>query len=379
MEGNDEMTYFLVLAGFCSAMVKKKSQIVTILLAVLVWIMFGWSSGNADYEIHLSRFVNYSRASAFTELLYTQLMRLFNSLGLDYAHFLIVISALFAIGLFYLAKKWSYAPAFVLGMYFIFPACIDVVQVRYSLAGIVNLFALYFLLNTDEKKIRGRFFKNEIIFCALVIVASLLHVSSIVFLLFVVVRRFDIKKTILYTAIVSFILAAGKIGVIQSIIGKLPGMSEKMARVLMGAEAYVALDERKAIIRILFFASAFIILLLMTRRRIRKKEEIDIKLDEWIANVMKINIVALTLIPLVTYTVDFYRIQQSLCILNYCALSWYFYPLKSGRALTASKKNVIFSILVIIVCIINLYLLVLRSTNINTVFFPYFDNNTLLH
>lgn len=62
-------------------------------MLVFLWILFAFSYGNADYNIHLRKYTQYQFLNSQTEWLYNQLMVFFNRLGLSYRGFLIIVSA----------------------------------------------------------------------------------------------------------------------------------------------------------------------------------------------------------------------------------------------------------------------------------------------
>ena len=88
------MTYgiaiiFIIMCLIC----KRNNKVAFIFGLVVLWILFGWSSRNADYSIYLDRFYNYDATiSEITEPLFTNLMKVFNVINFDYQTFLIIIS-----------------------------------------------------------------------------------------------------------------------------------------------------------------------------------------------------------------------------------------------------------------------------------------------
>lgn len=363
------MLYILVPVVILLALVKWKSNRVFFVTLMLMWILLGWSSGNADYSIHLGRFNNYEQNSGFTEILYTALMRFANGLGFTYPQFLPVMTlwVILVIGL--LAKK-SKAPAFVLALYMMFPICMDAVQVRYTFAGSVVLLGLYYLINEKSKY-------GEIVFASCIILATLLHISSIVFLLFLPVKRFDIRKTAIYTLSISAVLYLSQARFMIGILRKLPGMGEKISRVLsMSATRYTWITILKTDFRVIVFFLQFIIIILYVRKRLRKRNNNEGK--NFIENVIKLNIMSLGILPLITYSVDFYRIQQTLSLLNYCSLSYFFLTIgnqSQREKFMISKKVLMFDAICLLMTFVNLYLLVLNSSNIDTVFRPFLEKN----
>lgn len=366
------MLYILVLVAILLGLVKNKSNIVFTAMLVLIWLMLGWSFGNADYTIHLGRFNYYESSAVYTEALYTLLMQWANDVGLTYQQFLPLVM-LFYVGVVgCIAKKMSKAPAFVLALYLIFPACMEAVQVRYTLASAFVLLGFYFLF-TEEG------WHGEAKFAALVVLSAFIHVSTIVFLLFIGVKRFNIRKVILYTATISAIICLSHVSFIINILERLPGMAEKISRVLASASnRYTTITVLKTTYRCLVFFTIFMILSYLLKRWVRKyKLDLDIS---YIDKMQKVNLISLTIIPLLSYSVDFYRIQQTLSLLNYCVLSYYVVVLPGAKNfvqgnLVTTKKRIGYVLGCVVMAILNLYYLVLNSNNLITVFKPFFENN----
>jgi hypothetical protein len=371
------MLYVLTFAIIILGLVKKKSNIIFGAMLVWMWLMLGWSSGNADYAIHLGRFENYAVISEYTEVLYTALMKLANNAGLTYAQFLPLVMLVYVAMIGYIVKKLSVAPAFVLALYFIFPACMEAVQVRYTLAAAFVLLGFFFLLQEEGRA-------SEVKYICCIIVAALMHVSTILFLLFVFVKRLSIRKTLVYTGIISGVLYLSRMQMIISLIGRLPGMSEKTSMVLTSAaNRYTNITIMKTTFRCMVFFGLFMVLIYYLKKRNSKyKNNLNL---QFIENVEKANIVSLVILPLLSYSVDFYRIQQTLTLLNYCALSYFCYvfptPIKNGDTsiqFVTTKKRLAYIIGCVAMAMINLYYLVLNSNNVQTVFKPFFEDNLFL-
>lgn len=366
------MLYILALAAILLGLVKNKSNIVFAAMIVLIWLMLGWSSGNADYTIHLGRFNYYESSAVYTEALYTLLMQWANNAGLTYQQFLPIVM-LFYVGVVgYIVKKVSKAPAFVLALYLIFPACMEAVQVRYTLASAFVLLGFYFLFT--EEGCRG-----ELKFAILVGLSAFMHVSTVVFMLFIWVKRLNMRRVILYTATMSAIISLSHVSFVINLLERLPGMAEKISRVLASASnRYTTITVLKTTYRCFVFFTIFMLLSYLLKRWIRKyKLELDIS---YIDKMQKVNIISLAIIPLLSYSVDFYRIQQTLSLLNYCALSYYVVVLPRVRnlvqgKLVTTKKRMGYVLGCVVMAILNLYYLVLNSNNLITVFKPFFENN----
>lgn len=369
------MLYIFTLIIVILGLIKKKSNIVFGMMLVWMWLMLGWSSGNADYIIHLGRFNNYDLISEYTEILYTALMRLANEAGLTYQQFLPLVMLVYVIMIGYIGEKLSEVPAFVLALYFIFPACMEAVQIRYTLAAAFVLLGFFFLFQEEGRD-------SEVKYICCIIIGALLHVSTIVFILFVIIKWLSIRKTIAYTVVVSGVLYLSRMSMLISLIGRLPGMSEKTGRVLTSAaNRYSNITVMKTTFRcVVFFCFFMLLVYYLKEKNNRYKNDLNL---QFIENVEKANIVSLVILPLLSYSVDFYRIQQTLTLLNYCALSYFCRILptayktngNTGIRFVTTKKRLAYTFGCVAMAITNLYYLVLNSNNILTVFRSFFENN----
>lgn len=367
------MVYILVLSAILIGFIKNKSNIVFLAMLLLIWLMLGWSSENADYMTYLKRFSNFELYAVYTEALYTLLMRWGNNSGLTYQQFLPLLMLTYVGVICFITKNKSKAPAFTLALYMIFPACMEAVQVRYTLASAFVLLGCYFLFNKEDRY-------GEAKFSLLVILAMLIHLSTIVFFLLLLEKRLNTRSTILYTISISIAIYLSRMSFVINLLSKLPGMADKISRVLAGsANRYTTLFVIEIACHCLVSFSFFMFLSYKLKKwSTEYQPELDIS---YINTIQKVNIISLVILPLLFYSADFYRIQQTLSLLNYCALSYYVVILPNikkskHRKLVTTKKRVKFVLGCTVMTILNLYFIVLKY-NYYTVFEPFFENNLL--
>lgn len=145
----EKMLYILAIVILGAGIVLSKEKFQSNIMLVFMWILFAFSYGNADYNIHLRKYAQYQFLNSQTEWLYNQLMVLFNRLGLSYRGFLIIVSAFILLVFFSFARNHTKNIAWVLAMYMLYPFCMDVTIVRYTLAISVVYIGLNFLF--EEK------------------------------------------------------------------------------------------------------------------------------------------------------------------------------------------------------------------------------------
>ena len=148
------MIYLISIIFILLTLVSKKdNKYVFVFGLIFMWVLFGWSYGNADYPIYLGRFYNYSNTiSEITEPLFTNLMSIFNLLKFNYQEFLIIISAIILTIYGIFINKMTKNINFVLLLYFIFPFSMDVVQLRYTIATTIIIIGFYYLIKKDKKE-----------------------------------------------------------------------------------------------------------------------------------------------------------------------------------------------------------------------------------
>ena len=161
-----------------------------VIFFAITWILFAFNTDNADYQNYANAFKNvgYGLENNYFETGFLFLTRLAILVGLNYPAFLAMIATisllLVASSVFYLTNNRS----FVWLLYTIYPFVFDVVQYRNFLAFSIVFFALRFLV--DENK------KSLLKFVLLVIIATTIHSSSIIYFAFLLVKVKSNKKFI---------------------------------------------------------------------------------------------------------------------------------------------------------------------------------------
>lgn len=357
----------------CSAILKKRSRFIYIILFIFLWSIMAFTYGNADEDIYISRYQYPEIWENQTEFLYMMIIKFSLFLGLSYQSFksLIVLVQLCLISSTIL--KFSKCPNIVILLYSIFPFVVDVAQMRNALATSIMIFSLQFLMNTDKN---NRLFlsKNEIKFIICIIIASFIHTASIIWLLLLIAKKCRIKTVISYTILCfitfSYIITPNVVVWLAEKFG---------ATARIGAYAsseYIATRDlyfNSAIIRVIFFATTIILIYSYILYVNKAKEN-----RELLILGLKCNIIILCILPvIINYTPEVYRMQVGLSLLNYIIITNCL-NIKYESSGKIVLKNMKISLYLIIISIINLYFLVLGNDNFYTVFMPIFKNNCIL-
>lgn len=376
------MLYILAIGIFSCSLILSREKFQTYITLGFLWILFAFSYGNADYYIHLRKYTQYELLNSQTEWLYNKLMAIFNHFGFSYQGFLIVVSAIVLMVFFSFAKKYTKNTAFVLAIYMVYPFCMDVTMVRYTLAISVVYIGLNFLFENDKWW--------GIKYCICILIASMIHLSAIFCLLFMLPKFMNIKKLLKLMIFLSVSITMFA-SVITTFIDQLMNINflnigTKLSIVLNASDMkynFQNIMNYRFKMLLIFMCSMVIYYILykwMKRNRVFEKTEAKTQVNYfWLALGMNISI--LPLIGLLSFSADLFRIQLSLSIVNYVAVAQYFdlrKKLQMSREITKiSRTTLTLGISTIFIAIAGLYLWVLSSSNIISVFRALFENNIL--
>lgn len=348
-----------------------------------MWILAGGSYGTADYFMYNDMYDWSSNITQIsnTEVGFSLLMRTCNQLGLSFQHFLMLI---FAVGLClvgYIILKFSNTPNRVLAIYFIFTFIINVTQFRQFLATAIFVFSFQYLLSSDRN--------SNLKYIIGIMLASSIHFSTIFMLVLLLIKSLNINKVIVITSITIFTLGLLNLtysgGYIISLLEIFDvDLLSKIIRILESSKnKYPWLLIIRWWVKIIEFFVMFYAIQYFASKRVRiEKRKLDsagIKvnsLNNLNVLITKNNIFMLVLIPLTILSVDIYRIQHMMVIWNYIAISAYFDT--NANKFTITKNNFYISSALIFFAVWFLRSVVLSNDNINTVFYPLFNNNIFL-
>lgn len=180
-----------------------------ILIFIIMWILFAFSTGNADYSVYRMNYESIS--NDFHDVGYNLLVLVFNYLGFSYQAFLAFFSLL---GLLLIANtilKFSAQPTKVLLLYCIFPFFFDIVQIRNFIAMAIVLYAIRYLLVFSRK--------NFIKYCACILIAYSFHTVALFYFVFLFAYMKNTKtifKLSTMLAVCGSVLMLGSVQLIES-------------------------------------------------------------------------------------------------------------------------------------------------------------------
>ena len=361
------MSYILSILFISMGFIKQNSKIIAFLLFALLWVMFGWSSGNADYANYERGYSWAHGALRFNTELGTQLLyKLFILAGLEYRHYIIIISLIGLLLIFKTIKTYTNNIAFVLALYFLFPFIIDVVQARNFLTMSIVLYATHYLI---QEKRRG-----TLKFVILVLLASTIHYSALFYLLFLLVKKRSLRSLTLLSLLVT------SIGLILSYTNLIPLLVKQFIPPEKVHHWFSNRFNWGILIAILIYAfSYFFIYYAYLKIKSKTETEGQLAVNDTSNNnlrfaraVYKINMVLLMAFPLYVFNMIFFRLYRNILILNFILYAICLYNLEPK-----SKEKLLFGFCIVLftVCL-SIYFTMYSFYD--TVFLPLFQNNILL-
>lgn len=274
------------------SLVFRKSKLIGGMFFLFMWSLWGLNTWNGDYEgyeniFYNSTFLDFEFSYDFG---YSLISSTFRLLGLEFQEYLAVISALVLLVVYrFGVRNTRYNALFACGFFFIF--MLEYVFIRNFIAHIICLLVLeQYLNNKKDKK-----------YIILILLASTIHSSSIVFLIFVLVSEnlnLSLRRLIVLT--ISFI-----IGVIISL--------QTLALILGGTylSRFKIYSENSTSLRISLLHLIFVCSIIFYFKILEHKENNNF------SDVKKINILSLIYLGFYYYIPYFSRSLKFLFLIDY--------------------------------------------------------------
>ncbi|MEQ6996726.1 EpsG family protein [Enterococcus casseliflavus] len=331
-------------------------------LIFIMWILFAFSSKTADHLIYERRYYNNSIES--TEPLFNLLVNLSNKCGLSLQTFIFLMATIFIIVLYWFLSDVNLSiihKGFVISLYFIYPFSMDLIQLRNTMSFIPILIGIKFLVANKKQ--------SDVMFFFFLTLSVFLHYSGVFYIFLWIVKKINLKQTILVTSITILLISTlSNFKEILIYLASKIGAGSKITTVLSNAimQQDDTINGTKYMMIITFIIS--ILLLIYVYKK---------TLNHFVLYVIKLNILLLTIVPLLDYAVDLFRIQRYLLILVYVSLSYYLVKNSDNIYSKYSAKMLLFKIITLLVPICGLYINIVHSGIFTIVFEPIFKNNIL--
>lgn len=359
---------------------KRKSKLLYIMLFMIVWILIGGCYSNADYAIYLNRYkLSVQGLNLSTEWGFNFLCYLSNQLGFTYQVFLILISLCGLLLMSSTVFRYTSNYGYVLALYFIFPFLLDAVQIRNFFATSIIVYSIRFLISDSNK--------DTLCYILLVLLAASIHYSMLFCLIFILAKYLHKSNIIIITFSLVILIYIANIGGTDMIFNIASSLANKQVIEEIFHKNFIGYKNikmiRNSIISTLSIIGFILIknVVIIKLTKIKDSYNFDgVNLNtkfKYINIITKINILSFVSIPLIFYSIEFYRIQQNLLLLNYIVFSFYFINKKLERKkVNISYKNVFFIISNIVYISIPMYVYIFSSKgNIESVFLSIFNNN----
>lgn len=380
--------YLLIVYIFCIMLsfILKKSKIVTGIDFILMWIMSGWSFGNADYVVYVTRYYHPERYPTL-EQLYSFLQDLAKASNLKYADFLIIMTFVALLLKFISIMIITDRANEVIGLWMIFPFIADINQVREFYATSVAFLGLALFLRIRDER-RGLWIAT-----IMIIIASYIHGSNIFYIILLIpyFKKKKLENAILFENnnfirnylitifIISIVVMINSSSAFFAKILSIVGLEDKWMQTVEAASmAYSNKSWYYAEVIVFFIITSLILrhVKLMSSRMLLSYEKLKV-----INFVVKSNYLLLLLLPLTVFTPDVYRLQQEFAIFVYCVGSYF----HDGDILYTKKQlslnNILLKIFLMVLACVYLYLMCIGipGTSLKEIVFdPAFYNNLII-
>lgn len=177
-----------------------KSRNLYVIQVVYMWLVASFNTDNPDYFHYWNGYTHIKGyAGNISEPLYWAVAKFTHAIGLDFQGFRCVVFAIALLALSYAIWKLTNKPNLLLGIYFIYPFTVDVVQMRGMVANAFVMVAILLLI-TYKEKAKGKYLLMSF---AMVVLATGFHYSaaSAAIIYLALVSKKNIEKAIIYCGI----------------------------------------------------------------------------------------------------------------------------------------------------------------------------------
>jgi len=315
------MSYVVSSILIFFSLIKKKSALLSLLLFIALWILFGFNTGNADYYAYELQFNGTIKPP---DIGFEFLLVFFNLIGFTYQQFLITISLICYVIIFTSIKKYTENLSYVMALYFIYPFIFDVVQIRSFIALTILLYGLQYLFTNNKKDIFKYIF--------FVLVASSIHFAFLFYLVLILVKFFPSWKKMLvifsaFVILAILVIYSGFLAVLLNNLFNHPRIDDWfkigtnlgflvpfLLQIMMFLFVYVSYRKYKDNIKVQITNkdSQPFVNLNKKQKFITPNSQIN-----FFETMIKINVIMFLAFPFYIYTTYFFRIYRNILIMNY--------------------------------------------------------------
>lgn len=297
-------------------------DVLNVISFLILWILFGFNTFNTDYrtyeEIYNIIAVTGNYSSKNIEFGYKCIMKFFTMLNFDYQLFLICYSFLCLFVLFKAVSKFTDKQYIVFFLFCLYPLHQYILANRLMLAMGIVIFAISYLREFNRI--------NAIKYILLIICATLLHSTSFLYMLFLIVYL-DPKKVLVLSLLITVILGVSLF---------VPSVRLFIAKFFPKILFYIKDGVNIFTIPVIIIYYIAIIYLL----NFCKNNTYNDKYKNDCLMFKKIFYVIICSIPMIYFSMDFFRILTNLVVLIYIVIANHKFVV--NHVITKKSLNVLF-------------------------------------
>jgi len=368
-----------LMSNLLSVLAKRHCRLFSVLLIALLWLLVWGATDNADYRNYKMKYEMISESGyvnefhVFSEFGFAFLMKIASLMSLNYSGFLFVVSFVALLLIDSTVVRYCKNTNYVYLLYFVFPFFLNAVQIRNFLAMSLLVFSIRYIV--DDYKLK------KIRFLVLILFASLIHVSFVVYapLVFITMKK---RKTLIGLLVVISISLSAVLVVSGNSLTQL-GLflsdatgQEKVALWLSTRTRFGFVVSWLTQITIfalaVFSRNVWLQSDLGTGKHEFSGKTIFGKEKRFIEVVFWIDLYAFSFFPLYVSASTFDRLLQNLLVLNYVAFASTSLLLRENP-----KKQALFNVFVFGFVFVLFYFRLFIPFE-NTVFLPIMNSNSVL-
>lgn len=294
------------------SLILKRSKTLTIATVVFMWCLATFTYGNADEVIYQSRYSDIGLWENDTEYLFLLLIKICRFFGFTFVEYKGVIFAIILMLVSLTTWKLCKYPNIALSIFLFYPFFMYISQIRNALAASVFVFSYRYLLTNENKQLNvtNKYVnKSDVFFTVCIILATLIHTASFIWLLLLVPKKLGFKLNVIIAIILNlFIVASSNISSIAQIVISKFGAQTRMEGYLSGTYQLSSYRNYGTIIPIVFSIMIFMLIYVILWKTTHDNKAIL---------GMKINIILTVCVSLILrYSSEFYRLYEGTMLLN---------------------------------------------------------------
>lgn len=370
------ITYLLLVVLICLGIITPKSKATKFIIILMVFILMAFSQDTGDFFVYEREYETIAGGGTSSyEVLFVLAMQVGNALGLSYLQFRGVAAFIEIIVLDRFISKRTVNSTYVWTLYLIFAAIYNTPLLRFSMAMVFVLPALWLLLK--EKRTFGA--ADVVKFVVFVSLAGLSHSSFWIFLCFLPFSMLNNKMKAICIIAGTFVVFLGSAtNIIMQVYSLLPIREYTIQKYFTGSYANLNGLIFDCIAQALYiFPSVITWYIFMKRKDSFTRRGMPAEQREYLEQFVNLwlgfNILFCIIVPFQLIAVNFSRMQRILALINYIFISRLI-SIFPGQRRTLLTIGVVYA-----TALLMFMTFIQSSTNIEYVIKPIFESNPFLN